>query len=110
LTNKTIILVDDGLATGVTAHAALLSLKKHHPKKIIFAVPICSHDTACSIRPLVDSMICLKNLEQLDAIGRYYHNFDQLTDEEVLTFLEKTNNGKTTSANTEDTFANQIVW
>jgi putative phosphoribosyl transferase len=106
LTNKTIILVDDGLATGVTA---LLSLKKHHPKKIIFAVPVCSSDTMHTIRPLVDSMIYLNDPKQLDAIGRYYRNFDQLTDEEVVRFLQ-TNNEELSFTTREDTFANQIVW
>lgn len=110
LTNKTIILVDDGLATGVTAHAALLSLKKHHPKKIIFAIPVCSQDTALAIRPMVDAIICLETPKQLDAIGGYYRNFDQMTDEEVLSFLQKTKDDQIASMNREDTFANQIVW
>ena len=54
LTNRTVILVDDGLATGVSAYAAILSLKKHHPKKILFAVPVCSMETADAISPLID--------------------------------------------------------
>src|SRR5579862_1393721 len=63
LTNRTVILVDDGLATGVTARVAILSLKKHHPKKIIFAVPVCSQETAIAIRLLVDAVICIEHPE-----------------------------------------------
>lgn len=110
LTNKTIILVDDGLATGVTAHAALLSLKKHHPKKIIFAVPVCSEDTAFAIRPFVDKIICLKSPQELSAIGQYYHNFDQVKDEEVLSLLQTIKKERILSVNIENDFGQKIVW
>lgn len=110
LTNKTVILVDDGLATGVTSHAALLSLKKHHPKKIVFAVPVCSDDTAKAIKPLVDGIICLETSEHLDSIGRFYEHFDQLTDEEVVQLLEKTDNANHYKESSDDAFTSQIIW
>jgi len=110
LTNKTVIVVDDGLATGVTSHAALLSLKKHHPKKIIFAVPVCSHDTAQAIRPLVDAIICLEASDHLESIGRFYEHFDQLTDEQVLQLLQKTMDSKQYTDSSEDAFTSQIIW
>ena|SRR5258708_673143 len=110
LTNRTVILVDDGLATGVTAQAAMLSLKKHHPKKIIFAVPVCSKETAVSIQQLVDSTICLKTPEKLDAIGRYYEDFQQVTDEEVLTFLRRINGNTPLPISVESDFNHKIVW
>src|SRR6266568_2209480 len=89
LTNRTVILVDDGLATGVTARAAILSIKKHHPKKIIFAVPVCSKEIVVALRLMVDSIICLELPEKLDAIGRYYRDFAQVSDEEVLALLRR---------------------
>ena len=110
LTNKTVILVDDGLATGVTAHAAILSLKKHHPKKIIFVAPVCSQATARMISPLVDTIICLDSEEQLEAISHYYRNFRQVTDEEVMTLLHKANEKYTDSNSAEVSFDHKIVW
>lgn len=109
LTNRTVILVDDGLATGVTARAAILSLKKHHPKKIIFAVPVCSQETAIDIREMVDSIICLEHPEKLDAIGRYYEDFRQVTDEEVLAQLRRIN-GDTSLPTSVDDFNHKIIW
>lgn len=109
LTNRTVILVDDGLATGVTARAAIMSLKKHHPKKIIFAIPVCSKETVEIIRPLVDAIICLELPEKLDAIGRYYEDFHQITDEEVVAYLRRIN-GKIPTHITPDDFNHKIVW
>ncbi|HVA96020.1 MAG TPA: phosphoribosyltransferase [Candidatus Acidoferrales bacterium] len=110
LTNKTVILVDDGLATGVTARAALLSIKKHHPKKIILAVPVCSKETGNELRSWVDSIICLESLERLEAIGQYYQDFRQVTDEEVMTLLKKAKEDKLISSPNENGFEHKIVW
>jgi putative phosphoribosyl transferase len=110
LTNKTVVLVDDGLATGVTAHAALLSLKKLHPKKIIFAVPVCSEETARSIRMFVDRIICLDGIDKLEAIGKYYHDFNQVSDEEVVAYLHKVNRNYPVANFDENVFAHRIVW
>lgn len=87
LKNKTVILVDDGLATGVTAKAAIEAIKKQQPKKIIFASPICAYDTAQEFRSLVDEVICLATPLDLMSIGLWYRNFDQVSDEEVLQLL-----------------------
>ncbi|HSX09547.1 MAG TPA: phosphoribosyltransferase family protein [Candidatus Saccharimonadales bacterium] len=110
MTNKTVFLVDDGIATGVTAHAALLSLRKHHPKKIIFVTPICSSQTAVGIRPFVDKIICLESLEDGSSISNYYEDFSQMTDEEVLSLLHKGQEKKIPSTISESDFAQQIVW
>ena len=110
LTNRSVILVDDGLATGVTARAAILSIKKHHPKKIIFAAPVCSRETAEEIRSLVDSIICVTYPEDMKAIGNYYSDFRQMTDEEVLAFLQKSNGQSSVMTPEESDFNHKIVW
>jgi putative phosphoribosyl transferase len=112
LTDKTVILVDDGLATGVTARAAILSIKKHHPKKIIFAVPVCSREAAEEIKSWVDSIICLEVPEKLDAIGQYYEDFRQVSDEEVIALLKEKKDERDASrfASGENSFENKIVW
>lgn len=81
--NKTVILVDDGVATGVTAKAAIQTLKKLHPKKIIFASPVCAKETAQELRSLVDDVVCLLTPPYLQAIGLWYQNFEEVTDEKV---------------------------
>jgi putative phosphoribosyl transferase len=110
LTNRTVILVDDGLATGVTAQAAILSVKKHHPKKIIFAAPVCAKETADQIRSMVDSIVCAAYPEKLDAIGRYYDDFRQMTDEDVLTYLQRINGQSSIPSSVQSDFSHKIVW
>ena len=83
LTDQIIILVDDGIATGATMQAAIASLKPHQPKEIIVAVPIVSADIGRSIQTEVDQVVCLLRPKSLDAIGRWYLNFAQTTDQEV---------------------------
>jgi predicted phosphoribosyltransferase len=90
LHNRTVILVDDGLATGVTAKAAIKSLLKLRPKKLVYAVPVCAQDTAEAIRHYVDEFICLYSPYELSAIGLYYQDFDQVTDKEVTDILKTT--------------------
>lgn len=86
---KTVIIVDDGLATGVTARAAIESvLLQYKPLKLIFAAPICARDSAQGLRNLVD-VVCLKEPEDFLAVGYWYEDFPQTTDEEVVELLEK---------------------
>jgi len=91
--DKTVILVDDGLATGVTAHAAIAAIKKHKPKQIILACPVCAHDIEKDIEKLVDKIICIITPMNLSAIGCWYRNFEQVDDEKVMEFL-KQNKGR----------------
>ena len=83
LADQIIILVDDGIATGATMQAAIASLKPHQPKEIIVAVPIVSADICRSIQTEVDQVVCLLQPPSLDAIGRWYLNFAQTSDQEV---------------------------
>jgi putative phosphoribosyl transferase len=85
----TAILVDDGLATGVTAHAALLALRRMNPRRLVLAVPVCALQTAELLRPEADDLICLLAPANLEAVGLWYRNFEQTSDEEVVRLLEE---------------------
>lgn len=89
LKGKTIILVDDGVATGATMKAAISTLKKEEIKKLVVALPVAPPDTAAELRRLVDEMVCLETPEYFMAVGSFYSNFTQVTDEEVVEFLKK---------------------
>lgn len=84
---KTAILVDDGLATGVTARAAIESLRERRPRRLILAVPVCAAQTAELLRPLVDALIVPQTPYDLTAIGLWYDDFEQVPDEEVVRLL-----------------------
>lgn len=86
----TIIVVDDGLATGVTARAAIESVRlQYAPLKLIFAAPVCAHDNTEILRSLVDDVVCLQESDNFVAVGEWYEDFSQTTDEEVIALLEK---------------------
>jgi putative phosphoribosyl transferase len=89
LDGRTAILVDDGLATGVTARAALLALKRLNPRRLVLAVPVCAPQTAKLLRPETDDLICLVEPSDLEAVGLWYRNFEQVPDEEVVRLLEE---------------------
>lgn len=90
LDNKTVILVDDGVATGLTLFSAILELKQAHPKKIVIAVPVVSKSTAVKIQEQVDALVALQiEVSFLGSVGSYYKNFPQVEDAEVISLLEK---------------------
>jgi erythromycin esterase-like protein/predicted phosphoribosyltransferase len=84
---RTVILVDDGLATGATMKAAILALRLLHPARIVVAVPIASSKTCEEMRSLADEVVCAVTPEPFDAVGRWYEDFSQTTDGEVRTLL-----------------------
>ncbi|HXK40435.1 MAG TPA: phosphoribosyltransferase [Candidatus Paceibacterota bacterium] len=89
---RTIVIVDDGLATGATALVAVQWIKKTlSPKKIIIAVPVCARDTADHLRTVADDVVCVQETDDLVAIGYWYKAFEQTTDEEVIHCLKKAN-------------------
>jgi predicted phosphoribosyltransferase len=87
LAGQTVLLVDDGLATGATTEAAVLSVQKQHARRVIVAVPVASTNAAERLRALADDVIALCVDPVFDAVGRYYEVFSQTTDEEVLDLL-----------------------
>lgn len=87
LRDRTVILVDDGLATGSTMEAAVLALRHLHPATIVVAVPIGSADACDRVRPLVDRLVCLDTPRHFVAVGAWYDDFTQTTDEQVRGLL-----------------------
>lgn len=87
LKDKTAIIIDDGLATGTTAQAAVQAVKKLEPRSVVLAVPVCAKKTARQLARLVDEFIALQVPEFFMAVGQWYKSFDQVTDDEVIKLL-----------------------
>jgi erythromycin esterase-like protein/predicted phosphoribosyltransferase len=85
--DRTVVLVDDGLATGSTMEAAVLALRQNHPAKIVVAVPVGAEDTCERLRRVADEVVCLSTPFPFDAVGLWYENFLQTSDDEVRTLL-----------------------
>ena len=90
LKGRTIVLVDDGIATGASIRAALHALKRKAPKALILAVPVAPANTVAFLRREVDDVICLATPEPFLAIGVHYEDFHQMSDSEVIQFLAET--------------------
>jgi len=89
---KTVILVDDGLATGSTMRAAATALRQQSPARIIVAVPVSAPQTCDEYRMSVDEIVCATTPEPFYGVGRWYQDFSQTTDEEVRDLLEQGRN------------------
>lgn len=89
LHHRTVILVDDGLATGVTARAALRRIRTEHPAQVILAIPVCSTRSAEELRREADQVVCLQPHQNLHAVGVWYEDFAQVPDREVIALLER---------------------
>ncbi len=87
--NKTVIIIDDGIATGFTILAAIKSIKKHGAKKIILAVPVAPHETVNYLKSVVDTVICLLIPDEFHAVGLHYKKFEQTEDEEVIAIINE---------------------
>jgi len=86
---KTVIVVDDGLATGATMRAAAMALRRREPAAIVTAVPVAASRTVAALRGAVDRVVCVRTPEPFHAVGLYYADFDQTTDEEVRRLLSE---------------------
>lgn len=86
---KTAIVVDDGLATGTTARAAVQSLRRRRPARLVLAVPVAPPEAVAELEPEVDELICLSQPEFFGAVGVHYADFQQVSDDEVAAELAR---------------------
>jgi putative phosphoribosyl transferase len=89
VSGRTAIVIDDGVATGATTRAALRATRMRNPKRLVLAVPVAPTDTIAALRSEVDDVVCLEDHEFFGAIGAYYANFTQVSDEEVIEILKQ---------------------
>ena len=86
---KTVILIDDGLATGATMAAAAAALKAQGPARLVVAVPVAAPETCEALRPMVDEIVCVATPDPFLAVGLWYEDFSQTSDEEVRELLAR---------------------
>jgi putative phosphoribosyl transferase len=89
LRGKTVILVDDGVATGATMKAAIAALKQENLAQLVVALPVAPPETAEVLRMMVDEFLCLETPLYFMAVGAHYSDFTQVTDEEVVKLLQR---------------------
>ncbi|HEX3485450.1 MAG TPA: phosphoribosyltransferase [Micropepsaceae bacterium] len=89
LGHRTIIVVDDGIATGATMKAVLKALRDLKPKHVALAVPVAASDSLRDLAPLAEETVCLMTPEPFYSVGAFYHRFEQTTDEEVIDLLSR---------------------
>lgn len=89
MSGRTVIVVDDGIATGATIKAALKGIKAANPDRIVVAVPVAPPDVLYALEEMADDVVCVERPEFLYAIGAYYRDFEQVTDSEVIGMLEE---------------------
>jgi putative phosphoribosyl transferase len=88
--DRNVVLVDDGLATGVTARIAIDFLRQQGAKQIILAAPVCAPDTAQTLSGFADQVICIEKPENFYSVGLWYNDFSQISDEQVLSLMNET--------------------
>ena len=84
---RTIILIDDGLATGATMHAAVQALREQEPAKIVVAIPVCAPETCRETQKIADEVVWLYAPEWFHGVGQFYDDFSQTSDDEVRQLL-----------------------
>jgi len=89
ITGQVVIVIDDGIATGATTRAALQAIRNRKPKELVLAVPVATPDTITQLRGEVDALICLETPELFGAIGYFYRDFRQVSDQEVVAILKR---------------------
>jgi putative phosphoribosyl transferase len=88
-TNKVVILIDDGLATGSTMRAAARAVRARRPARVVIAVPVGAPQTCAELAASADEVICARMPEPFSAVGQWYLNFEQTDDDEVRELLQK---------------------
>ena len=89
LAGKTVVLVDDGLATGSTMLAAVHAIREDDPARIVVAVPVAAPDVCAALRAVADEVVCLRTPQPFRAVGLWYDDFSQTTDDEVSDLLRR---------------------
>ena len=89
ITGQVVIVIDDGIATGATTRAALQAIRNRKPKELVLAVPVAPPETITQLRREVDALICLETPELFGAIGCFYRDFRQVSDQEAVAILER---------------------
>lgn len=89
LRGRTVVVVDDGIATGTTVRAAVQSVRARQPRRIVLAVPVAPASELPALRTLVDELVCLYAPEFFGAVGRHYVDFEQTGDDEVVALLRR---------------------
>ncbi|MES2919034.1 MAG: phosphoribosyltransferase [Pseudomonadota bacterium] len=87
LGGRTVLLVDDGLATGASMEVALQAVQRQHPAQVVIAVPVAPADTCARLRPLADALVCVATPDPFLAVGYWYRQFPQTSDDEVRALL-----------------------
>lgn len=90
---RDVLVVDDGLATGVTATAAVRDVRQAEPRRLVFAAPVCAPEAAAQLRAEVDEVICLAEPEDFAAVGQWYDDFAQTTDNDVVSLVRAASAG-----------------
>jgi predicted phosphoribosyltransferase len=89
IANRTVIVVDDGIATGATTRAALRATRMRKPSKLVLAVPVAPTESLKTLREEADEIVCLEDYEEFGAIGLFYSDFRQVSDTEVIELLAR---------------------
>jgi predicted phosphoribosyltransferase len=89
IAGRTVLVVDDGIATGATTRAALRAVRRRHPRHLVLAVPVAPAETVAALRAEVDEIVCLATPRVFGAIGYFYEDFRQLEDDEVRDLLAR---------------------
>jgi putative phosphoribosyl transferase len=87
LAGRTAVVVDDGIATGATVHAALQALRRRGPASVVLAVPVASREAVAALSTDVDELVCLAQPALFRAVGEHYADFDQVSDDEVVRLM-----------------------
>ncbi len=109
LTGRTVLLVDDGIATGATAGAACRVVRARGASRVVLAAPVCAPDAATRLRGEVDELICLERPDRFLGVGQFYTDFGQVPDEEVARLLRRAPHGEpASSSRTRDGAAHDV--
>jgi predicted phosphoribosyltransferase len=87
--NATVLLVDDGLATGSTMKAAIAAIRQLEPARVVVAVPVGASDTCRELERLADEVVCASIPEEFSSVGRWYLDFHQVSDDEIRELLAR---------------------